>query len=89
MFVDKPEELKAKAREAAVEAARAKAALAASAVGFRLGRLVGFSESSGEEPKIFFESLGRGGAALTPTAPQIEPGSQEITITVNLTYQLR
>ncbi len=88
MFVDKPEELKAKAREAAVEAAQAKAALAASAAGFRLGRLVGFSESAGEEPKIFYEALGRGGGAVPPS-PQIEPGSQDIAITVNLTYQLR
>lgn len=88
MFVDKPEELKAKAREAAVEAARTKAALTASAAGFRLGRLVGFSESTGEEPRIFYEALGKGGG-VAPSSPQIEPGSQEIVITVNLTYQLR
>ncbi|OGD30419.1 hypothetical protein A2833_03485 [Candidatus Azambacteria bacterium RIFCSPHIGHO2_01_FULL_44_55] len=88
MFMDNPEELKAKAREAAIEAARAKAALTASAGSFRLGRLIGFSESSGEEPRIFYEALGKGGGVAS-SPPQIEPGSQEITIIVNLTYQLR
>lgn len=88
MFVDKPEELRAKAREAAVRGAQTKAVAAASAAGFRLGRLVGFSESAGEEPRIFYEALGKGGGAASPS-PQIEPGSQEIVITVNLTYQLR
>lgn len=88
MFVDKPEELKTKAREAAVEAARTKAAFTASTAGFKLGRLIGFSESTGEEPRIFYEALGKGGGAA-PSSPQIEPGSQEIAITVNLTYQLR
>ena len=86
LFVDKPEELKNKAREEAVKAAKEKAMLTSKTAGFRLGRLVNFTEGFFGEPPIFFEALAKGGAA---PAPQIEPGSQEIKINVTLTYLLK
>lgn len=86
LFLDKPEELKNKAREEAVKQAKEKAALTSSTAGFRLGRLVGFSEGFSGEPPVFFESSGKGGAA---PSPQIEPGSQEIKVSVTLTYLLK
>ncbi len=87
LFVDKPEELKNKAREEAVRIAKEKAALTSSTAGFRLGRLVGFSEGFSGEPPIFFEAMAvKGGAA---PAPQIEPGTQEIKVSVTLTYLLK
>lgn len=86
LFVDKPEELKNKAREEAVKAAREKAALTSKTAGFRLGRLVGFNENLAGEPPMFFEALGKGGGA---SSPQIEPGSQEIKVNVTLTYLLK
>lgn len=87
LFVDKPEELKNKAREEAVKAAWEKASLISKTAGFRLGRLVGFSESSAGEPPVYFEAMtAKGGGA---PAPQIEPGSQEIKINVTLTYLLK
>lgn len=87
LFVDKPEELKNKAREEAVKAAREKAALTSETAGFRLGRLVGFNESLAGEPPIFYEALGKGGG--TAPSSQIEPGSQEIKVSVTLTYLIK
>ena len=86
LFVDKPEELKNKAREEAVKAAKEKAMLTSKTAGFRLGRLVNFTEGFFGEPPIFFEALAKGGAA---PAPQIEPGTQEIKVSVTLTYLLK
>ncbi len=86
LFVDKPEELKNKAREEAVKQAKEKASLTSRTAGFRLGRLVGFSEGFSGEPPVFFESLSKGGAA---PAPQIEPGIQEIKVNITLTFLIK
>lgn len=86
LFIDKPEELKNKAREEAVKQAKEQALAASKIAGFNLGRIVGFSENTLGEPRIY-EALGKGGGAAP--APQIEPGSQEITINVTLTYLIK
>lgn len=87
LFVDKPEELKTKAREEAVKQAKEKALAASKIAGFRLGRIVGFSENVSGVPPMFFEASGKGGAAVS--APNIEPGSQDITVNISLTYLIR
>lgn len=90
MLVDKPEELKNKAREEAVKQAKEKARLTSKTAGFRLGRIVNFSENSAGEPPMYYEAMGMGGAvAKSAPAPQIEPGSQDITINVTLTYLIK
>lgn len=89
LFVDKPEELKNKAREEAIKIAKEKAMLASKAADLKLGKLVGFSEGFSGEPPIFFESLGKGFGGDTPRSPQIEPGNQEITVNVTLTYLIK
>ena len=66
--------------------AKEKAQLASKTAGFGLGRLVNFSENFSGEPPVFFEALGKGGAA---PAPQIEPGSEEIKVSVTLIYLLK
>ncbi|MBI2635455.1 MAG: SIMPL domain-containing protein [Parcubacteria group bacterium] len=87
LFLDKPEELKNKAREEAVKQAKEKAVLTSSTAGFRLGRLVGFSEGFSGEPPVFYEAMAvKGGAA---PAPRIEPGTQEISVNVTLTYMIK
>ena len=86
LFVDKPEELKNKAREEAVKNAKEKAKSISQIAGFRLGRLVNFQENLFGEPPVFFETMAKGGAA---PAPQIEPGSQEIKVNVTLTYLIK
>ena len=87
LFVDRPEELKNKAREEAVKQAKEKAIMTSKIAGLRLGRLVGFSEGFSGEPLVFYEALAKGGAAAP--APQIEPGNQEIKVNVTLTYLLK
>ena len=34
-------------------------------------------------------ALGMGGGEATVTAPQIEPGTEEVTVNVSVTYALR
>lgn len=86
LFVDKPEELKNKAREEAVKTAKEKAAATSKIAGLSLGRLVGFSEGFSGEPPVFFEALAKGGAS---SAPRIEPGTQEIKVSITLTYLIK
>lgn len=77
------------AREEAFNKAFAKAAAMAGQNKVRLGRVVNFSESSGNYfPRAYaMESLGKGGADYA--APQLEPGSEELTVNVSVTYELR
>jgi len=92
MFVDKPEEMKNKAREDAVKQAKEKASATSKIAGFRLGRVVSFYENSVGEPPMYYETMmdGRGGGASSVSpSPQIEPGSQEIKINVTLTYLIK
>ncbi|MBI2446491.1 MAG: SIMPL domain-containing protein [Parcubacteria group bacterium] len=88
LFVDKPEELKNKAREEAVKQAKEKAVMTSKIAGLRLGRLVGFSEGFSGEPPVFFETMTAKGGGAAP-APQIEPGTQDIKVNVTLTYLLK
>lgn len=88
LFVDKPEELKNKAREDAVKQAKEKASAASKIAGFKLGRVIGFSENTFGEPPIFYRALEKGGGDMA-SAPQIEPGTQEITINITLTYLIK
>ena len=87
LFVDKPEELKNKAREEAVKMAKEKANSISQIAGFSLGRLVNFSENLSGEPPIFYEALSK--SVGRAQAPQIEPGTQEITINITLTYLIK
>ena len=88
LFIDKPEELKNKAREEAVKQAKEKALASSKIAGFNLGRIIGFNENSVGEPPIFYEATSKGGG-VAASSPQIEPGSQEIKISVTLTYLIK
>ncbi|MDP3963219.1 MAG: SIMPL domain-containing protein [bacterium] len=88
-FVDDPDASKQEARKEAVAKVRAKADELARLMGVRLGRVIAFSESGGDMPPIFYakaEAYGAGGVA---PAPQIEQGTQDITVTVTVTYEIR
>lgn len=88
-FVDDPDQFKQEARKKAVEKVRAKADELARLMGVRLGRVVSFTESSGGMPPVFYakaEAEGFGGGA---PIPQVEAGTQDITVTVAVTYEIR
>lgn len=79
-----------KAREKAIKEAKEKAEKIAKAAGFRLGKIVNIIESSGylQPPyPLILKEMGVGGESNIP--PQIEPGSQEIKISVTITYEIK
>lgn len=84
--VDAPERVRAEARAKAIAAARAEAMTIARGLDVRLGRVIAFDESGGNVPPMM---LRKGVAALEADAlPTIEPGTQEVTVRVSVTYEI-
>lgn len=82
-----------KARAEAIEKARAQAEMIADAGGFRVGRLISVSDGGYGTPVPYY---GYGGemkafdsAQNAPPSPVIQPGSQEIVMSLMLTYEIR
>lgn len=89
--IDDPDAKQAEARNEAIQKARQKAKDIAKAGGFSVGRLLSLQEEGFFPPPIFrFESAqaGIGGALDAAPAPTIEPGSQEVNVTVTLVYEI-
>jgi len=85
--IDDPEKVKQQAREEAISQAETKAENIAKASGLKLVKILNVQESS--YPYLLKESA-LGGAEQTPIpAPEIQPGQQEVTITIYLTYRIR
>lgn len=87
---DDPTSLKQKAREEAIAKAKEQAKSIAKAAGFRLGRLVNVGEGNMGFPTPM--PYGIGGTVAEDKAvpgPTIEPGSQEVSIQVTLTYEIK
>lgn len=84
--VDDPAALEEKARAEAMGKAKRQAKHIAEAGGFKLGKLLSVDEGS-------YYEYGMGGDVQTfgkaEIAPVIEPGSQEISVTINLRYEIR
>ena len=92
--VDDPEVYKAEAREKAITKAKEKSRILADQVGIKLGSIVNFSENFGGplSPIAYSNDMafGLGGAneKSLPT-PTIEPGSEEISVNVSISYEIR
>lgn len=87
--VDNTDKYLAEAREKAVAEAKEKAVVMARQAGFKLGKVVNFSEG-GYAPTpypVMYKSLeaGMGGDAA---APSIQPGTTDIVSNVSLTYEI-
>ena len=86
--VDDKTKAENEARELAIKDAKSKAEAAARAAGFSLGRVINYSEGGGNYPGPLYDKAvmmqTEGGA---PT--QVEPGTSEISVTVNLSYEIR
>lgn len=84
--IDDPEEAKEEARAEAIADAKERAQAIADAAGFKVGKLVSIHEGG-------FYGYGAGGdgnfrAESSASVPKLEPGTQEVTVTVNLNYEI-
>lgn len=88
--IDDDSEARATAREEAFKDAREKAEAMAKAAGVRLGRVVTFNESGGfYEPQPYYaRGMAMDSAVAESAAPAIEPGSQDVTVNVSVTYEI-
>lgn len=86
--IDDKTKLENEAREKAVVDAKSKAENAAKIAGFRLGRIVNYSENFGGFPDPF--PLRTTMQEVTDSASTlIEPGSSEITVNVTLSFEIQ
>ncbi|MEY3990682.1 MAG: hypothetical protein RI985_1763 [Chloroflexota bacterium] len=74
------------ARTRAIEAARAKAEVMASAAGITLGEIITISESVNYMPEMPYA---RGMVADAAMAVPVEVGQQQVSITVTIVYEIR
>lgn len=80
--------LESEAREKAVEAAKKKATEASRIAGFRLGRIINYSENFqgfGGPIPLLERALD---TKVSGTPTEVEPGSKDITVTVTLSYEI-
>jgi len=88
--IDNPEQFKEQARAKAIAQAKSNAQNLAKESGIGLGKLINVYENYMYSTYNSARSMG-GGVALDSAvpAPTIQPGQQEIDVTINLTYQVR
>ena len=90
--IDNPDKVQNEARTEAILKAKEKAQKVAEAAGFKLGNLLSIEE--GYSP--YYANYGMGGgellrlqSAAAPDSPTIEPGSEEIKVTITLRYEIK
>jgi len=77
------------ARQKAVADAKFKAENAAKIAGFTLGKIINYSEDFGGAPRPI-PMMAKAEVGLGAGAPtQVEPGTNEVTVTVTLSYQIQ
>ena len=88
--VENQEEFLAEARKQAFEKAKAKALEIASQNGISVGDIIGFWES-GVQPYYGYsdEIGGMGGGSVSSITPSIQSGTQEITVQVSISYEIK
>lgn len=76
------------AREMAVKDARKKAEDAARIAGFKLGKIINYSEGqNGDYPRPLAMAADKAQGGSAPT--DVQPGTNEIAVTVTLSYEIR
>jgi uncharacterized protein YggE len=87
--IDNPEQFREQARASAIEKAKANAQNLAKTSGVKLGKIINVYENY---YPVYSSAKGMGGATMdsaVPVVPVIQPGQQEVTVTINLTYQVK
>jgi uncharacterized protein YggE len=90
--VENPDKYLAPARSEAFAKAKAKAEEMAKSTGTHLGRILNFSDYQNNPQPYAIYNSGRamGGAATASSiTPTIEPGTQNLTVQVSITYELQ
>jgi len=87
--IDDPTAVQDQARNEAITKAKEKALAVTQAGGFKIGRLLSIEE--GYTPYYKYETMKAMGGENAPLAavPTIERGSQEITVTMTLRYEIK
>ena len=87
--IDNPEQFHEQARAEAIKQAKSNAQNLANESGVNLGKLINVYEGYNPGP-IMYNSMKTTGLAAPEAAsvPTIQPGQQEIDVTINLTYQV-
>ena len=87
--IDDPTQVQSQARAQAIEKAKAKAEDIAKAGGFKLGRLLSIDESnSSPSPYPMNYGITTSVPMMEKSTPTIEPGSQDVNVTVTLKYEI-
>jgi len=88
--IDDPTKVENEARAQAISKAKDKAQSVAQAGGFKIGRLLNIQEGYNPYPAYNDLSYGLGGGVKMESAPapSIQPGSQEVNVTVTMQYEI-
>lgn len=89
--IDNPEQFKEQARADAIKQAKSNAQNLAKESGVSLGKLINVYEGYNNVSPVMYDSAKAMGAGVSQSAPSpiIQPGQQEIDVTINLTYQVK
>lgn len=88
--IDDPEKIRQEARAKALAQAKAKAETLADVVGVKLGKIISFSESSGQPNPVipYYDTAAKLGMGGGGGEPSIEAGSNEITVIATVEYEI-
>ena len=87
--IDNPDALKSEARAKAIADAKKKASELESQVGISLGKIVNFSENTGGYPVPMYYGADKALSMDGGDGPSVPIGENEISVSVNLTYQIK
>jgi hypothetical protein len=93
LSIENPDVLQQQARKLAISNAKTKAQGLAQEAGLTLGKVVSISETNsfypGPVPYALDSAVGMGGAAVKSIAPNIQTGSQDITESMSVVFEVK
>lgn len=87
--IDNPEQFREQARAQAIAQAKTNAQNLAKESGIGLGKIINVYEGYNYSPMMSDSAKMGGGVAESAPVPTIQPGQQEIDVSINITYQVR
>lgn len=88
--VEDPDQYKKEARAIAIRKAKGQAKELADAGGFRIGKILSIQEGYSYFPQLYRQGADSTGAPnAEKTTPQVEPGSQDVFVTLTVLFQIR